>query len=1331
MKKSILSLLLVVVLTFGATQSVISAFAETKRNDDTPIAQIANDDYVPYNYEKKTAPENNVENLINNVTDQVKAVGGHLETYSSEQDYLNAQKSTTEKVTNELGYNLEPEEVKQTIKVMTTATGTVANNNYVKSKPVSNAIVRINGVPRYTDRAGEIKVTLEKGYVELFVEKEGYNPYIEIMEVTGEEKVVHIKQPNDDIDIYAVMLDYAGLEFNVLTQSCFINEEIEDSYYSELTILSNVPAEEYYLLRNNEIFRYSSTGTFYDLKFDTLVPGDSISVQVVYNGISSKIVDTLITIETFADIDTNNATRRSSNEEGDLALDFGGNDLGIFDGFNMNLLAFVTGSNPLTEFLKKDQSDHSVNFKVNYNKRTGVLSVTVGYTYDKFFENEKDGKDDLTDLGRYVMATELIDENNKNQASLNKQIDDLSNDLSKNEARLAELIERNKDDREGIEKLKSQKKGIQKKIDDISKNKEKSAKYFRQQQKIKQKEIDKAQKSINDRNKVVRDLVDQVNNKQISLMDCKEKLSTIKDFAKSTKKLYNQSARGVIFQFEALGVFDYNVRDNVVENINITGSVSVGYKWSGTFMVWVIPCFYEVSATLKLSVTLNFDKSDYGVITLNEVIQRILVDLSLTLRGEVGVGINDVISVSVYAKVTGGIQVYPLAIDENGDFYVLDLHHDEDEWVFNKYGVYFEWKIGVRAEFLFWDWEYFYGDRYENAPTEPLPTTIKGPDICAAEPQLLKRSAKVASSSYSLSMEEQEISSVYQGSKPQIVQYKDEYILTWISDEPTRDTYNRTVLKYSIYKDGEWSIPSSVYDDGKADFYFDTYADGEDLYITWQKTNRLLSDQDDFITAGCASEIYVAKFDFASQSFIEPVRLTNNYELDAAPKFALKENDSDPLMVVWQKNSDNNILGVTGENSIYYSRLNGSIWETPKKLYETEQYISFISSAIKNGKLVSAFEEEVDGDLTTQDRIIKIASEDRSQIELTEGLSNPQFELLNGAMSLFYYGDGLILFTQDFSQSFIFTAGITKDTIPQTFKLEKTENGIIISYIKVVEDKSVTYCAIYNQITGEWLYNIKLAEESLAVSNICSIIAADGQIISAYNIADEDNNVTMRVVDKYLKSDFEIESAFFDILAAIGDKTVLCINIKNTGDYDLKDFEIVIYGQTLELSLENPIVAGTNGYLKIDFVRSNDGFVNFSVIANGIQRDFELQTSYANVKLSGCVELENGSQKFNLTIVNDGELASDVILEVYKKDELVYSESFIIESNTDILRSLYIEDVAKNEPIYFTIKAKNDKILSDNSILLRSLIDDQTSIDITNPYEQILHLAKQNCGVIC
>lgn len=53
MKKSILSLLLAVVFVFGATEGAINAFAESKRNEDTPIAQINNDNYKPYNYKQE------------------------------------------------------------------------------------------------------------------------------------------------------------------------------------------------------------------------------------------------------------------------------------------------------------------------------------------------------------------------------------------------------------------------------------------------------------------------------------------------------------------------------------------------------------------------------------------------------------------------------------------------------------------------------------------------------------------------------------------------------------------------------------------------------------------------------------------------------------------------------------------------------------------------------------------------------------------------------------------------------------------------------------------------------------------------------------------------------------------------------------------------------------------------------------------------------------------------------------------------------------------------------------------------------------------------------
>lgn len=223
MKKIVISLLLSVIFTFGATQGAISAVAEAKRNEDTPVAQIANDDYVPYNCKNKTADALNgstsQESAVDEVTQLVKSAGGYVETYASESEYISAQNKNTDTVAAYAeGYG---EEVKQIITVMTTATGSKEHGNYVESKSVANAIVRINGVPRYTDRNGQIKVTLTKDdYVELYVGKDGYNPYIEIMEVTGEEKVVHLKCPSDDIDVFGAVVNYLGQDFDVFKNKC-------------------------------------------------------------------------------------------------------------------------------------------------------------------------------------------------------------------------------------------------------------------------------------------------------------------------------------------------------------------------------------------------------------------------------------------------------------------------------------------------------------------------------------------------------------------------------------------------------------------------------------------------------------------------------------------------------------------------------------------------------------------------------------------------------------------------------------------------------------------------------------------------------------------------------------------------------------------------------------------------------------------------------------------------------------------------------------------------------------------------------------------------------
>ncbi len=388
MKKSILSLLLAVVLTFGATQGVISAFAESKRNEDTPIAQINNDDYVPYNNSQKTVADNTEEVAINNVTNQVKAVGGYAKKYSSEEEYLNASVSSVEEIKD---FNNTKESVKQVIKVMTTATGSIKNDNYSESKAVSNAIVRINGVPRYTDRNGEIKVTLNKhDYVELFVEKEGYNPYIEVMEILGEDKTVHIKQPSDDIDIYDVELNYDGKTSHLLNQEFFVMKDLDDYCYSSITINSNIVYDEYssecyesYLLVNGVQELYQKGNVISNLYLGDYSSEDKFSVYIVYNGIRSKTYDLLLNIVESLDDENSTARATSEEDEGNSTWDFpiGNDKLGLFSGFNVNLKDLKK----LKEFfIPKKPGSIDLDFETSYNYYTGTLKVSIGFSYEKF-----------------------------------------------------------------------------------------------------------------------------------------------------------------------------------------------------------------------------------------------------------------------------------------------------------------------------------------------------------------------------------------------------------------------------------------------------------------------------------------------------------------------------------------------------------------------------------------------------------------------------------------------------------------------------------------------------------------------------------------------------------------------------------------------------------------------------------------------------------------------------------------------------------------------------------------------------------------------------------
>ncbi len=141
--------------------------------------------------------------------------------------------------------------------------------------PISGAVIVLDGVPRFSDINGQIQVKMINDVVELKVEKNGYNPYVEYYDVYTanengtKEKVVYIKQPSDDLEIYSATLDMAGEKANVVEQSYSIDAVESEGATIDIKVDSN-GADWYYLYNGDDLIATSSDGNFKNVSIDKL-----------------------------------------------------------------------------------------------------------------------------------------------------------------------------------------------------------------------------------------------------------------------------------------------------------------------------------------------------------------------------------------------------------------------------------------------------------------------------------------------------------------------------------------------------------------------------------------------------------------------------------------------------------------------------------------------------------------------------------------------------------------------------------------------------------------------------------------------------------------------------------------------------------------------------------------------------------------------------------------------------------------------------------------------------------------------------------------------------
>lgn len=1322
MKKSILSLLLAVVLTFGATQGMVSAFASIEADKDTPIAEIDNDNYQTF-HDKKLEEHNNL------LDSSIQRYGEFFGVYENEEEYNRAQEKRANKLAA-AAYDLNDKKstVKKTIQVL----------DKKSSKPISNAIVRLNGVPRFTDKNGEVRVLLTDPVYELYVEKntkesvEQYNPHMEFIYVEDEKtdttKTIYLKRPSDDLEIFAVNLRIGSAQsqrpqyYNLLEQKYHFALDYMD-YPADIILETNVAPDFSCLYVNGKLDRMAVGNDFIYFDYNKMnadgsswyKPEDTFTVSFIYEGIESKQYPLLLEFVDLDDIETpevvfngSNTNVRTMASRGKIDPITGGpsldQDYGLGDNYSIDIVEFV-------EFLSKNLKNSTKNinrpkksgrfsiepkFSATYNTRTNTLAVIFGFEIDFSIYKTKQEKELYE---QYQEACKEVRAAEPSMKATEKEISDAEDNLKnwKNQ---------NKNEQENYDKIK-------KDIDEIVDLREKreweekeygvaynyeAIDYY---QESLESEFDKSAKNLSN-------IAEQIKNGKDALSSLKQDLGKLQQTLDAkTNKILKGSIK-VGFELKLLGKIEFNVSNYELYNLNISLSLMFSFSYTKHFMAGYVPMYLK--ASVKVGVKLEIVGVKDGE-WYHEFLDMLRLYVQINIRGDAGVGLYDLASAGAF-------------IDLLFNFFFQFGDYSDNSW------GRFELSIGIRVKLLFFEWEfqfpndtgekwqwYFYGDPDKK-------------DENAKAAKLMARSA--------YSKDNTTFNYVYQDSKPQMVNLGDgKYLTVWLQDSIHRDDYNRTELVYAIYDNGQWGDVKSVTNDtGTADFYPQLLKQGDNVYLAWQRLNGKLTENDSLYDMAARGEVWCSEFDLKEQIFTNTQRLTNDNDMDLAPKFATSNMSNGNITLIWQKNSNNDILGLNGVNSIVYSSYVNGKWSDSKTLYSTENIITYVTGAIDKNELLISFIEDTDKDvMTSDDRELKLikATGEKNIIDSCE-VGASQFVNEQGNIALYYYKDGNIMKT-DLTTNKVVLACSSGD-FDSGFNVVANEYGTVIFYNINGGESKQSFCVIFDAVAKKWTKGVKLSQ-CLDNADYCSgFITETGSIAYAHLVYDDIQSYAgINFGLKELKYSVEIKDAYFLGSLKNNEKFELFLTIENTGDYELNELKISLFGQEQVINLEEILKVGEERTIVVNFYANlgeqDSDIIIYNALINGIivsEDTFIFYYGYVDYELSAEIQLVEGKQLLKIYLNNLSNYNSNGSLLVYvngEARETRYLENVCQKGEVKI--ELYLDNLMKDDVIYIEFISDSLEIYtSNNNKTILSLIDSlNENVSFYNPYEQSLSFAKE------
>lgn len=435
--------------------------------------------------------------------------------------------------------------------------------------------------------------------------------------------------------------------------------------------------------------------------------------------------------------------------------------------------------------------------------------------------------------------------------------------------------------------------------------------------------------------------------------------------------------------------------------------------------------------------------------------------------------------------------------------------------------------------------------------------------------------------------------SVYANSQTKLVKFGDKIMMVYVEDCAERDTYNRYRLMYTVYNPSTnvWSEPKAVCDSGKMDVSPSLTTDGKNVYIAWQTVNATVtgSSEEDMYNAMNNMEIYSAKYDETSDSFVNVTQHTSNSTYDYSPSVTVKEGSA---TVYWVNAESNNYA--PGEMSIHSSANSEDI-----VVYDDMNYILSLNAS---GKDIS-YVLDCDGNLNTTDDIKLFTNGEQvgeDAVAERTPVMNFTYGDFNGEETLFYTDGGVVYYVKDGATVEAFSDG---NGISGYLQVTTLNGNPAVIYNQYSDTGSELCISTFDN--DKWSEPVFLTGMDCSLSNV-DVVSVDGKIYSVFNrtqvekVTDEE---TGRTNYKIGQTDLCMltSEGYYDLNIShigyneenitVGSSSLFTVVMENKGTERIRNVEFVVsdsLGKSQTITKDVNLAPGSVESVELEYTAQED-----------------------------------------------------------------------------------------------------------------------------------------------